>query len=244
MKYFIVDGSLDNFYTAVFMAYNKRDGVITSCKDLQMSFDNDIEDVITDDEKARRVKCKIAEYDAPALNEIMLVLRSCSQAKEQTALEYIRLIMHHKKAVRNMLSLPTVIEMTDIKNKVTGETHQMKGFLRFIENTRGVLYAPYSPDNDITELLAPHFAERFANQKFVIHDVKRKIAAMYDGKQILMCEVNDVELYLSQYEQAFENLWKQYYKSVNITSRPHERQMKGYMPVRYWKFMPEKNDNN
>jgi probable DNA metabolism protein len=67
---------------------------------------------------------------------------------------------------------------------------------------------------------------------------------MYDGKQILMCEVNDVELYLSQYEQAFENLWKQYYKSVNITSRPHERQMKGYMPVRYWKFMPEKNDNN
>lgn len=49
-----------------------------------------------------------------------------------------------------------------------------------------------------------------------------------------------VSVALSEYEQGFQNLWKEYYRSVNIAQRPHEKQMKGYMPVRYWKFMPEK----
>ena len=55
-----------------------------------------------------------------------------------------------------------------------------------------------------------------------------------------MAEVGEAEVYLSEYEQAFENLWRKYYSGVNIKERPHERQMKGYMPVRYWKFLPEK----
>ena len=80
----------------------------------------------------------------------------------------------------------------------------------------------------------------FKNQRFVIHDVRRKIAALYDGEQIILTSVDSAEIYLSEYEKYFEDLWKQYYKSVNIVSRPHEKQMKGYMPVRYWKFLPEK----
>ena len=50
-----------------------------------------------------------------------------------------------------------------------------------------------------------------------------------------------VNICLSEYEQTFQNLWKEYYRSVNIQQRPHEKQMKGYMPVRYWKYMPEKH---
>jgi probable DNA metabolism protein len=132
--------------------------------------------------------------------------------------------------------------MTEIRGRVTREIDRIKGFLRFMENDRGVLYAPYSPDNDITDLIAPHFAERFKSQRFVIHDTKRKVAAMYDGKNLVMFNADNADIYLSEYEKAFENLWKQYYKSVNITERPHEKQMKGYMPVRYWKFLPEKQD--
>ncbi len=118
----------------------------------------------------------------------------------------------------------------------------MKGFLRFMESRDGALYAPFSPDNDITDLLMAHFAERMKAERFVIHDVKRKIAGMYDGREWIMARVGEAEVYLSEYERAFENLWKKYYKAVNIESRPHIKQMKGYMPVRYWKFLPEKRD--
>lgn len=241
MIYYVVDGSEDCFYTAVFDAYGQKDAIITSESNLQTELGSTITEVTADREKAQRVKTKLRLLDSGAENEIRLALKSCDALKENAAMEYIRLIIRQGGAVRQMLAHPAAMEMSDIVGRVTGEVHRLKGFLRFMENAQGVLYAPFSPDNDITDLIAPHFAERFKNQRFVIHDVKRKIAAMYDGEQIIITFADNAEIYLSEYEKYFEDLWKQYYKSVNIESRPHERQMKGYMPVRYWKFLPEKH---
>ena len=243
MTYYLVDGSEDCFYTAVFDGYNDKGCAITSRRDLQLGLDTAVKEITADEQKAKRVKKKICEYDSAATNDISLALRSCADNKEQTAFEYIRLLIKHRRPVRTMLSIPAVFDMDDMRSRVTGELHNMKVFLRFMENDKGVLYAPYSPDNDITDLLAPHFAERLKNQKFVIHDIKRKKAALYDGNEIVVCYADGADVYLSEYEQAFEALWRLYYKSVNITERPHDRQMKGYMPVRYWKFLPEKKDN-
>lgn len=240
MIYYVVDGSEDCFYTAVFDAYRQKDAIITSESNLQTELDSRIIEVTTDREKCDRVRKKLRQLDSGAENDIRLALKSCEPLKENAALEYIRLIIEHGNAARKMLAHPAAMEMNDITGRVTGEVHRLKGFLRFMENEQGVLYAPYSPDNNITDLIAPHFAERFKNQRFVIHDIKRKIAAMYDGEQIIITYADSAEIYLSEYEKYFEDLWKQYYKSVNIESRPHERQMKGYMPVRYWKFLPEK----
>lgn len=242
MTIYLTDGSENSFYTAIFECYADKQGVITSRRDIQLSLDSTVKQIEADDRKAERVKNKIAEYDSAALSDISLALRSCDSNREQATLEYIRLIMKYRRPVRGMTNIPDVMEMEDIRNRVTGELHKLKGFLRFMENDRGVLYAPYSPDNDITDLIAPHFAERLKNQKFVIHDIKRKIAALYDGNEIVICYADGADVYLSEYEQAFEELWKLYYKSVNIEERPHEKQMKGYMPVRYWKFLPEKRD--
>lgn len=241
MTYYLVDGTEDCFYTAVFDAYKEKDLIITSEQDVQLGLGYSLKEVISDREKAERVKRKLNSLDGGATEDVRLILKSCEPLKENVAFDYIKLILKHNGAVRGMQSDPTVIEATDIRSRVTGEAHRLKGFLRFMENAEGVLYAPYSPDNDVTDILAVHFAARFSSLRFVIHDVKRKIAALYDGEQIVMTRVEDAEIYLSEYEKYFEELWKQYYKSVEIKSRPHEKQMKGYMPVRYWKFLPEKN---
>lgn len=240
MTYYLVDGSEDCFYTAVFDAYRDKDCIITSEQNVQIGLGCELKEVATDQSKAARVKAKLNALDKEAVTDVHLVLKSNEALKENAAFDYIKLIIKKGGAVRNMLADPTVIEINRIRYKVTGEAHKLKGFLRFMENANGVLYAPYSPDNDVTDMLALHFKERFANQKFVIHDVGRGIAAMYDGYEIIITRVAEAEIYLSQYEQYFEDLWRQYYKSVNIASRPHEKQMKGYMPVRYWKFLPEK----
>lgn len=242
MNVFITDGTPEGFYTAVFNAYREKDAVITSRRDMQLTFDTTAKNVETETEKAMRVRAKLDKIDRFAAGDVDLALRSNDSLKEQAAFEYIRLLVEKGRPVRRMLSLPAVIEITDIIHRVKGEIHNMKGFLRFMESESGVMYAPYSPDNDITDLIAPHFKARMGAQKFVIHDIKRKKAALCDGKSWFMAEVGDVEIYLSEYEKAFEKLWKKYYSSVNIKERPHEKQMKGYMPVRYWKFLPEKNN--
>lgn len=241
MKIFITDGSPEGFFTAVFDAFNQKDANITSDTHVQLALDSEVIRVIPDAGKSGRVLRGIYNCDRYAAEEISLVLRSCDPLKEQIVFEYIRKLMQIKFPIRKRLSLSEVIRFNDISYKVTGETHRLKGLLRFMECAGGVLYAPYSPDNNITDLLMAHFAERLKSEKFVIHDLNRKIAGMYDGREWIMGYAGEADIYLSEQEKAFESLWKKYYKAVDIKERPHEKQMKRSMPVRYWKFLPEKN---
>ena len=245
MKIFVTDGGSDSFFTAVFDAYKERECVITSDTDVQIGFDSEIVRVDYAPEKCERVQRGIAKYDHRAIDDILLVLRSGDSLKEQIAFDYIKRIIERKSAIDKAYNLPEVIIFNELKHKVTYEVHKMTGFLRFMESENGAFYAPYSPDHDITELLMPHFVARLQTQKFVIHDVRRKIAGIYDGHEWIMSYAGEAEIYLSEYERVFQTLWKKYYKAINIKERPHEKQMKGYMPVRYWKFLPEKSaDNN
>jgi len=225
----------------VFDAFREKQCVITSDTNYQLSFDSEVVRVNCDKQKHLRVQRSIEKYDPYAIDDILFALRSCDNAKEQKAFGYIKVLMQYKSPVKKRMSIPEVIEFNDIVHNVGYELHRFKGLLRFMENRDGVLYAPYAPDNDITDLLMPHFAARFKAEKFVIHDIKRKIAGMYDGHEWILCYADEAEIYLSENERTLENLWKKYYSSVNIKERPHEKQMKCYMPVRYWKFLPEKN---
>ena len=240
MKIFLTDGTVTCFFTAVFDCFREKECVITSNPNIQLTFDSEVVRVASDDEKNARVQKAINGYDCECADDIVTALRSCDPLKEQAAFEYIKKLMQVKAPIKKRLNIPEVIEFNDIIYKVTGETHRLKGFLRFMESRSGALYAPYSPDNNITDLLTAHFAERLKSERFVIHDLKRKIAGMYDGNEWFVGNAGETEVYLSEYERAFESLWKKYYTSVNIKERPHEKQMKGYMPVRYWKYLPEK----
>ena len=153
MKFYITDGTPAAFFTAVFNAFNEKELIITSDDNVQLSLGSEVIRVDSDMQKCERVRCGIAKYDKYAEEEILLALRSCDSLKEQIAFEYIRKLMSLKAPIRKMLSLTETIEFNDLVHKVTGEAHKLKGFLRFIEGNDGALYAPYSPDNNITDLL-------------------------------------------------------------------------------------------
>ena len=88
-------------------------------------------------------------------------------------------------------------------------------------------------------MLVPHFRGRFPEFPFLIHDVTRKKAAVYDGKNTFLAPLDRAEIILSADEERWQSLWKEYYKDVNSPERERLKQMRGYMPARYWKFMPE-----
>lgn len=242
MKIFITDGSPLSFFTAVFDAYLQKNCRITCDNNFQLTLDSELIHVDCNIEKHMQIRQIIAKYDSHAEEDILLVLRSCDALKEQISFEYIKKLIQIRAPIRKRMSLTEVINFNNILYKVTNETHKLTGFLRFMECAGGVLYAPYTPDNNVTDLLMKHFAERLKSERFIIHDLKRKIAGIYNGLEWALCYADKAEICLSENEKAFENLWKKYYEAVNIDERPHERQMKGYMPVRYWKFLPEKRD--
>ena len=241
---YFTDGTAEGFFSAVFDAYGDKGALLTSSDAFQAALDDSFVRVPPSPEKAARVVRKLEALDRGCLWEIDCILRTPEADREQAAFLYIHLLTERKGPVRGMLSRPEVRRARELAERVGQERHRLTGFLRFRETADGVFYAPCAPDNEVVELLMPHFAARFKTFPFVIHDLKRKLAGLCDGRNWTVVPAPEAELVLSENEDEFEALWKKYYRTVNIPSRRNIRQMKGYMPVRYWKFLPEKQDDS
>lgn len=232
------DGSKDAFLTAFLCAFRDENAIL-SAGNRQLSLGQESVFVRADADKARRCEARLKELDAKCMRELDLLLRSGEEARGQIAFSYLRMIALRGRPVRGMLAEDAVRDAMECIRRVTFEAHRLKGFVRFLESESGALYAPVSPDNDIVDMLLPHFRGRMPDLPFVLHDVRRKKAAVWDGEHAFLAPLDRAEVVLSADEADWQALWRQYYASVNIPSRKRIRQMKGYMPVRYWKFMPE-----
>ncbi len=240
--YHFDEGNEQAFYTAVFDAYKDETAYLFSSAQQQTALDDCYTEVTEDEEKARRVLKKINAIDRRAAFEVSCILRTPYPDREQTAFLYIRLLVQTSAPVRGKLTVPAVRRAMDLVYKVTGETHNMKGFLRFQETEGGVFYAPFSPDNDVLDLLMPHFLNRFQGVPFVIHDVARGLAGIGKEGKFFIVPAAKATVTVTAEESFFCELWRSYYSTVAITARKNEKQMKKSMPVRYWKFLPEKQD--
>ncbi len=113
-----------------------------------------------------------------------------------------------------------------------------------------MFFAPIDPDHDIVQLLASHFKSRFADQEWVIYDVRRKYGIWYDRIKVqkvvfdkpafdlTACYIR--EQIRDHDEDYYRTLWQHYYNAINIIERQNHKQMKAFMPKRYWKYLPEK----
>ncbi len=238
MIYFY-DGTKQSFLTALLAAYSDGEAVLSS-RSAQLGLGEQSVFVHADPVRAEKAEKRLLRYDPKCMEDLDLLLRSGADDRDKVALDYFRLIAARKCPVRAMLAEDAVAAAEDCIRRVQFEVHRFHGFVRFLESASGALYAPIAPDNDICDLLVPHFRARLPRFPFVIHDVKRKRAAVYDGEHTFLAPLDRAEVALSADEGAWQALWKKYYKSVNIPSRERLKQMRGYMPVRYWKFMPEK----
>lgn len=216
---------------------------ILSATLLQREIGDDIKEIFTDETKAQRVFSCLRQCKTKGLiRSIRLAFKCGEDIKHTLIFKYLKKAIDNKNSdISYNFADPDVLSFRDMVSRLAFEVHRFKGFIRFSESN-GFYYAHYEPDNDITELLMPHFKQRFKNQRFVIHDVRRNVLGLYDGKKskTVNAGLNKIEVYLSESERNFTDLWKTYYDSVNIKERKNERQMRAYMPVRYWKNLPEK----
>lgn len=246
MTTYFFDGTKNGLLTCIFESfYEKRipDDVTPEC--VQCGLLDEIVTIKTDNEKAERVyKCLKNCKTKYLVSDFNLTFRSGEKSRFKVLFDYLNVAISNKNIdVSKAFALPEIQAFTDLKNRIYTEMHRFKGFLRFMETEKGFYYACYEPDNDITELLVPHFTARLQSP-FIIHDIKRNILALCDGKRykILNGGDNGVTVFMSESEEIFLDLWQQYYKSINIEERKNLRQMRNYMPERYWKNLSEKQE--
>lgn len=246
MTTYFFDGTKNGLLTCIFESFYDRripDDVTTEC--VQYGLLDEIVTIKTDNEKAERVyKCLKNCKTKYLVSDFNLTFRSGEKKRFKVLFDYLNVAISNKNIdVSKAFALPEIQVFTDLKNRIYTETHRFKGFLRFMETEKGFYYACYEPDNDITELLVPHFTARLQSP-FIIHDIKRNILALCDGKRYKILDGGDngVTVFMSESEEIFLDLWQQYYKSINIEERKNLRQMRNYMPERYWKNLSEKQE--
>ena len=157
--------------------------------------------------------------------------------------KYLRAALSYGKSADSHLADPAVLAMTKLVLKVGGERHRMMGLLRFSETADGTFYAPFEPDHNITALVAGHFAARIPDRDWIIHDVKRGIAAVFRASEnrfeVVSGELSS-EVEYTQQELRYRELWRAFHKTIAIGERTNPKLQKRFMPSRYWKHLTEK----
>ena len=241
---YLFDGTKNGFLTAFCTAYCDKNAQLTSAQ-VQLRMGEECVRGPTNFNTAKKAEERLSSFDPDFAYDLDILFRSENPNYAQIAFRYFRLLAENKAPVNKRLANPDVFAAVECIRRVGHEIHKLHGFVRFMETASDALYAPISPDHDVCELLAPHFKARFPLFPFVIHDVKRKKAAVYDGKQIFIAPLKEASVVLSANEAQWQSLWRGYYQATTIaarTSAEREKQMRGNMPVRYWNFLTERQN--
>ncbi|MCB0469000.1 MAG: TIGR03915 family putative DNA repair protein, partial [Aequorivita sp.] len=140
-------------------------------------------------------------------------------------------------------------EIDKVAKKVDREKHRMDAFVRFKLTKDDIYFASIEPDFNVLPLNADHFKKRYADQKWLIYDLKRKYGIYYNLQNVAIVELeissntnntSNASTYFTLDEINFQQLWGIYFKNSNIPSRKNMRLHIKHIPKRYWKYLPEK----
>ncbi|GAA4315214.1 TIGR03915 family putative DNA repair protein [Pontixanthobacter gangjinensis] len=247
------DGSFKGFLTCIFQAYEQKLKVVEivpAGEDQQQLF-SQTEEVTTEELKALRVlKALQKKTSKNGFTRIKWAFLSEAPGIEMKLYEVIKYVFASKQEVDKDYSHPAVLYITDIAKQVGREKHRMEAFVRFRLTRDDIYFAIIEPDFNVLPIILKHFRSRYADQKWLIYDIRRKFGLYYnlqDTEYVSMELPEDMGIsganpeYFEEGEIYFQKLWKEYFDSTNIKSRVNMRLHVQHVPKRYWKYLSEKS---
>ena len=255
MQVFSYDKSFEGLLCAVFDAYARRSfpDALIPCGDIPPLCAAAEHKVGFSAEKAGRVASGLAKMLSPkALRGLMLAWLSEEQGADMAIFRYIRKAFDARRSPEHDLADPAVLALVRLAKKTQEEAHRLEGFVRFQKNAEGVYFAALSPRHDVLRLLLAHFAERFANERWALYDLKRQYGFYHEKgsiREVFLEEEAAQELVrnrgrldeslLAEDEVLLREMWKGYFRATAIPERRNPRLQRRCMPSRYWAYLTE-----
>ncbi|GGM92689.1 DNA metabolism protein [Dyadobacter beijingensis] len=253
MELYIFDGSLEGLLTAVFECYQRKSQVVKLVSEAH--YVPDVFDaghrVVSDFEKGKRVwKGLCHKLDKEWQLRFYKSFLSEQPEIFQHLLQFARYIIDQPAGASENFAHPDVLAISQMAQKVHREKHRMEAFVRFQKTADGIYYAHIEPDFDVLPLLPEHFQNRYADQRWIIYDLKRSYGLYYDldkteeidldtAPQMSIVNALPADL-LDSKEELYSLLWQDYFKTTNIPARKNMRLHVRHVPRRYWKYLSEK----
>jgi probable DNA metabolism protein len=247
----LYDGSFEGLLTAVFEVYAHKLGVVNLEKEEKhtAAMFQQVMRVVTDERRATRVlkglKQKISGMGVQRLYAAHL---AGMEGEENNLLGYIRYAFDAEQNIEEDYGNKYVMRVSEMVRMVRREKHRMEAFVRFQKLKDGTFYATVEPDFNVLPLLIRHFKSRYADQKWIIYDLKRNYGLLYDlhDTQFITLDFatsakpGEATAAFEEDEEIYQHLWKNYFHSVNIASRKNTKLHVRHIPKRYWKHLTEK----
>lgn len=252
---YVFDGSLEGLLCAIFERFERKaDQVILKTAQLyQPDVFSDVLHVHNDQAKAERVwKALLNKLPKDWVRKFYCTFLSESADAYSSLFEFACYIFLNPAGAARNYGNEHILAVSKTAVKVEREKHRMEAFIRFQHLSDGVFYCGIDPDFNVLPLIIKHFRDRYADQKWIIYDIKRHYGIFYDlekteeifidttqGKTL----ANQAESRLSEPEALYATLWKDYFHSTNIESRKNTKLHVKHVPKRYWKYLTEKQDS-
>jgi len=240
------DGSFEGFLCAVADCLEAGEGQPEFAGDGDRQagglFAGDMRETVTVRESAVAFRKRFVEaVSQEAFATVRYAFHSRKTGIEQLLWRYLRLGLQVGGRLCQMLAEEPVYSVNRIARQVSHEAHKFKGFVRFSEVADGFLYARIEPQADVLELIAPHFVERVGDRPWMIHDLRRCQAVVFDLKSWRL--VSDIVLTaepgMSEAEHEYAALWQRYFQRHAITERHNPGLQQKHVPLRYRKHLTE-----
>jgi probable DNA metabolism protein len=255
MTIFYYDTTFDGILTAVFDAYVRRtfpEQLLPEGEVLPL-FSEEVHTVVTDASKAERVWRGLEKkLSRPALTALMECWLSEEAEMPMLLFHYICKAIDAPRSIETNFADADVLAMSKMWKRVDWERTRLMQFIRFQKTADGTFFAAVEPEKNALPLVVPHFRDRFADQRWIIYDLRRNYGYYYDLNSVervsfeegssaahLMSGKLDKEL-MAPDEHLFQQVWKGYFKAISIKERTNPRKQRSDMPVRYWKHLTEK----
>ncbi|WP_221392375.1 TIGR03915 family putative DNA repair protein [Dyadobacter sp. NIV53] len=254
MEIYVFDGALEGLLTAIFDSYERKAmqvNVVSSDRYLPDVF-QESHLVISSDNKANRVwKGLRKKLDTDWMKKFYNSFLSEQPDLFQDLFDFARYIFDNPAGAETNFGNNCVLSVSQMERKVHREKHRMEAFIRFQQTADGIFYAHIEPDYNVLPLISDHFRKRYADQKWIIFDLKRKYGLFFDLEKVeeitfdftaeMSSNLNTLPAQvLDPKEELYSLLWKDYFRSTNIPARKNMKLHIQHVPKRYWKYLSEK----
>ena len=204
----------------------------------------------TDETRATRVwNGLLKTMDAGTRARLYHVFLSEDTDRELLIFRYLDLALRSAMDVSENYANADVRRVQRLAQMMFREKHRMEAFVRFEKTADELFHATIEPDMDVLPLIAAHFTKRYADQRWLIYDRRRHYGLYYDltRTDIVQFEspagrkaTDPSATVLDEREPLFRYLWQTYFDHVNIPERKNLKLHRRHMPLRYWKYLSEK----
>ncbi|MCM1327369.1 MAG: TIGR03915 family putative DNA repair protein [Bacteroidales bacterium] len=179
------EDSLDGIFTAIYNAYedkNKPEDVCISLTDELMLFAEYVsvaEDSVKSQKVINTLRRKFGEED---YMDLCMALSAPNKEKAQAVYRTIADGLAgncRPKHLFDNLANNDIHLAFSLARRASREYDHLRGFLRFEELEKGILYAEIGPQNNLLPFLMEHFADRFPMENFMIYDRGRQITGIH-----------------------------------------------------------------